>query len=208
MSIQCILFDADGVVIHPWRFRRYLERRHRITPSMTQGFFTGVFNQCLVGRADLADVLPPHLRQWGWPGSVEDFIETWLEVENDPDERLLSAISELRGRGYFCGLATSQEANRARFITVEMAFDEIFDAHFFSCYIGWQKPQSQFYRSIQSKLGLDGERILFWDDSERNVAAARDVGWNAEVYRGFDDFRSRLSVLLGSSPAARNNSQP
>ncbi len=55
-SIRAVLFDADGVIVHPYRFRAWLEREHAITPAMTAPFFNGVFSrECLVGQADLAE---------------------------------------------------------------------------------------------------------------------------------------------------------
>ena len=198
MSIECIVFDADGVVIHPWRFRHYLKENHNIVPSMTRGFFDGIFNECLVGKASLKSVLPSYLRVWDWPGSVEDFIEVWLEVENAPDKRLVSKIADLKNDGYLCCLATSQETNRANFIANQMGFNEIFDELFFSCHIGYQKPQHEFYEFIQSALHISGPQILFWDDTEKNVVAAHEMGWNAETYKGFADFEARMAELLDS----------
>lgn len=46
--LRAILFDADGVIIHPYRFRAWLEREHAISPAMTAPFFAGVFSRrCL-----------------------------------------------------------------------------------------------------------------------------------------------------------------
>jgi FMN phosphatase YigB (HAD superfamily) len=42
MAISAVIFDADGVVIFPWRFARYLEQEFNITREMTRGFFRGL----------------------------------------------------------------------------------------------------------------------------------------------------------------------
>ena len=39
------LFDVDGVVILPWRFRNYLEREYGISPQVTREFFNGISNE-------------------------------------------------------------------------------------------------------------------------------------------------------------------
>jgi len=44
-SLRANLFDADGVIVHPYRFRAWLEREHAITPAMTAPFFAGVFSR-------------------------------------------------------------------------------------------------------------------------------------------------------------------
>lgn len=197
MTVKFILFDADGVVIHPWRFRRYLMEHHQITPEMTHEFYTGVFNQCLDGAADLRDVLPAYLQAWNWPDSVDRFLQIWFEVEDAPDERLLARISDLRAAGYLCCLATSQESHRAGYMRAQMGFDSFFDRLYFSCDVGYHKPQPEFYENIQYSLGGDASQILFWDDSEGNVLAARTLGWQAEVYTGLEDFERKIEGWLG-----------
>jgi putative hydrolase of the HAD superfamily len=202
MTIKAVLFDADGVVIFPWRFARYLDREHGITPAMTQGFFRGVFEDCLLGKADLRDALLPYLSHWGWEGSLEEFITTWFEIENAVDGRVVGVIRDLRRSGYVCGLATSQEQHRAAYMTTVMGFSQIFDWLFFSYQLGCQKPEAAYYERVAELLTLEGQHILFWDDAPRNVKAARRCGWNAEVFTDFDDFEKKLSTYLA---VARDN---
>jgi putative hydrolase of the HAD superfamily len=191
-----VLFDADGVVIFPWRFARHLAREHGITPEMTRGFFQGVFEDCLLGEADLKQVLPPFLRQWGWPRSVDDFVVTWLETENAVDERVVAVIRALRGSGLMCCLVTSQERYRAEYMRVTMGFAEVFDRLFFSCELGCQKPDHAYYQIVEGELGFEGQEVLFWDDSAVNVRSARRWGWKAELYSEFATFEKRLGEYL------------
>jgi putative hydrolase of the HAD superfamily len=195
--IKAVILDADGVVVFPWRFARYLEREHGITPEMTRPFFRDIFDDCLVGRADLRAVLPPFLCEWGWPGSVDGFISSWLKIEDAVDERVVQVVRALRRNGLTCCLATSQERRRAEYMKTAMAFTTIFDRLFFSCELGCQKPDPAYYELIERNLGLEGRQILFWDDSGANVASARKRGWNAEVYTEFEPFAKALGEYLG-----------
>jgi putative hydrolase of the HAD superfamily len=195
--IEAVILDADGVVIFPWRFARYLEREQGVTPEMTRPFFRGIFDDCLVGKADLREVLPPFLREWGWPGSVDDFIVSWLETEDAVDDRVIQVVRTLRKSGLTCCLATSQERHRAEYMKTTMGFTAIFDRLFFSCELGCQKPDPAYYELIERDLGLEGKRILFWDDSGVNVESARKRGWNAEVYTEFEPFEKALGEYLG-----------
>jgi putative hydrolase of the HAD superfamily len=194
--IKAVILDADGVVVFPWRFARYLEHEHGIAPETTRGFYRGVFGDCLVGKVDLKRVLPPFLEEWKWEGTLDSFVDTWLEVEDAVDKRVVETVLSLRQSGYTCCLATSQERHRAEYMTNVMGFSEIFDRLFFSCHLGCAKPDGAYYRKIEQELGIEGEQILFWDDTALNVESARACGWNAEVYTAFEDFEQRLAWHL------------
>ena len=121
--LKVVCFDADGVVVNPqMQFSNYLKREHGISPEMTRGFFHGVFNDCLIGKANLREVLPTYLQDWNWKGSVDGFIATWLQLDHVIDSRLISAIQRLRQNGFICCLATSQEHNRAEYMKTKMGF--------------------------------------------------------------------------------------
>jgi hypothetical protein len=121
--IKAICFDADGVVVYPQKqFSKYLNEEHGISPEITRGFFGGVFNDCLLGMADLNEVLPPYLDNWGWKGSTQEFIATWLKFDHVVDFRVIDAIQRLRQKKVFCCLVTSQERNRAEYMKTKMGF--------------------------------------------------------------------------------------
>jgi putative hydrolase of the HAD superfamily len=197
VTIKAICFDADGVVVNPqMQFSRLLKKEHGISPEMTQSFFRGIFNDCLVGKADLRDVLPPFLSEWGWKGSVDEFIASWLITDHVLDARIITAVQNLRHDGMICCLATSQECNRAEYMKTRMGFQDVFDHLFFSCEIGWQKPQHAYYQHIEKTLNLEKGSFLFWDDFHVNVEAAREFGWNAELYTDFDEFEKTIKKYI------------
>ena len=44
------------------------------------------------------------------------------------------------------------------------------------------KPEEPIYRLTERRMGLPPDRLIFLDDTEANVLAARAFGWHAEVY--------------------------
>lgn len=196
-GIRAILWDADGVIVNPMmQFSRYLAQVYGITHDRTRSFFQREFDRCLLGQAKLEDVLPPYLTEWGWPSTTDEFIATWLHEDHHVDGRLAREIQKLRRQGYLCGLATLQERHRAEYMRREMGFEQIFDRLFFSCDLGCLKPDPEFYIKIEQELSLPGEAILFWDDLPHNVEAARQQGWSAEVYTGFEEFEQNMKFIV------------
>ena len=139
--VRAVLFDVDGVLVHPWRFRETLARDHGITPDMTAAFFQGPFIRCVQGQADVLEVLPAFLASWGWPGSATEFVARWLSVENAPDDAVLGVVTDIRRSGIPCFVASTQERRRAQYLATEMRFGQLFDGLFFSCDLGVEKPK-------------------------------------------------------------------
>jgi len=51
--IKTVIFDADGVLINGERFAIVLARELKTDSVKEKEFFTGIFQECLVGNADL-----------------------------------------------------------------------------------------------------------------------------------------------------------
>lgn len=189
ITSRALVFDADGVVIEPWGFARALQVEYGISLDVTKEFFAGPFKQCLSGEADLFDSIAPYLDRWHWPGTVQAFIELWMESDNKPNTEVLSHIQEVRKSGAKCYVASNQEQIRAEYIRVSMGFESMFERLFFSCELGCAKPDRQFFDSVSAEIGLEPHNIHFWDDAGSYVHAARSAGWNAYVYESVESIK-------------------
>ena len=195
MKPDVFLFDGDGVLIRPWGFARALEEHHCITREHTREFFAGPFSDCLIGAKDLRETLPAYLEAWGWKRSVSEFIDFWLEQDDNIDALLLGHVKALRASGARCYVASNQEVHRARYMREAMGFGRVFDGLFFSCELGVTKPRSGFFDAIAEQITHEPGRLMFWDDDEANVSAARAAGWQAEVYLDYRQFNARMLSL-------------
>ena len=61
-----------------------------------------------------------------------------------------------------------------------------YDYLFFSYEYGLRKPNKEFFKRIQEELPFEKENILFLDDKEKNVEAAKEFGWNSYVVTGLE----------------------
>lgn len=194
--IKAVIFDIDGVLVRPWGFRDALSRDRGITPDMTAPFFRNAFVDCIEGRADLFDLLPSYLTTWGWPGSTTEFVAEWCATESELNEAVVAVVAALRPH-LPCHIASNQERHRARYIATEMGFDRLFDRLFFSSDLGTGKPREQFYAAVASRLDKAGQELLFFDDMEANVDAARRAGWQAELFTTADQLKADIRRHTG-----------
>lgn len=66
-------------------------------------------------------------------------------------------------------------------------------AVFLSCRIGLRKPDAQAFAHVARAIGVAPGRIAFFDDTQRNVAGARDAGMRARRARS----PAQIAAALG-----------
>lgn len=199
--IKAVLFDVDGVLSAHEPFSKRLARDHGIMTDSTAPFLRGPFRDCLAGKADLKEQLSLYLPQWNWQKTVDDFLNYWFTSEHNPNQPLLQVAQQLRQHGITCYLATNQERYRTEYILHQMNFASQFDGAFSSAYIGYMKPQVEFFHHILYKLEhLEAGEILFWDDTLENITTAREVGLHAEHYSDFDDCITTMRAYFDAIP--------
>lgn len=192
--IKALLLDADGVVITGISFSKRLEMDYGITTDITAEFFQGVFQKCLVGKADLKKELPIYLKRWKIPMTVDKFTDYWFRSEHKLNQELLDYITLLRKKGLRYYVTTNQEKYRTEYILHEMEFCKLFDGVFSSAYISYKKPQQKYFEKVLENLkNIKKDEIIFFDSSKENVEAAKLFGIKSKLYKDLEDFKKKMN---------------
>lgn len=196
--IKTVIFDTDGMVIRrQMYFSQRFSNEFRVPAEKITPFFKNEFRLCLAGKADLKEELVKYLEQWNWYKSLDNLLTYWFEHERDIDEKIIESVKTLRNKGIHCYLDTNNEKYRVRYILENLGLGNFFDGVFSSAELGYLKAEQEFWATIYKKLGKpDKTEVLVWDDDEKEVAAARDFGFQAELYTGFDNYEKRLELLI------------
>lgn len=197
--IKCVLFDADGVTIQGEMFSVQYSREAGIKNEEMVPFFSGIYKECTVGRADLKEIIIPYLEKWNWKGSADDFLELWFNLESGVDENLVSLIYELKKYGVLCALSTNHEKYRVEHMRKQMRFGEIFDEIYASYSIGYRKEGNEFwnivFRDLQNKVNCAKDEALVIDDTEKVIAVAKQFGFQAHLYTGLDSLVQKMKDI-------------
>ncbi len=196
-NIQAVLFDADGVLQQPVEGGREkvacLDGSTTPNDEFLQDFLKAEM-PCLRGDADMADTIAEVLKKWGSPFSVEQAIETHTKiVAMNPES--IEVVHDLRKSGLPAYLATNQHEYRARYMSEVFGYADIFDGEFYSCRLGTKKPEPDYFYAILRLLPIAPERLLFIDDRDQNVAAARSVGINGVEYEMSEGVEALRDIL-------------
>lgn len=197
VNIQAVLFDADGVLQNPVEGGREKLASLCGVDARREEFvrdFLSAEMPCLRGDADMADTIAEVLKKWDSPYSVEHAIETHTKiVAMNPES--LEVVHALRKSGVPAYLATNQHEYRARYMSEVFGYGDIFDGEFYSCRLGTKKPEPDYFHAVLESLPYPPERLLFIDDRNQNVAAARSVGINGVEYEIEEGVGALQSIL-------------
>jgi putative hydrolase of the HAD superfamily len=69
------------------------------------------------------------------------------------------------------------------------------DDWFFSSELTMAKPDPAIYEAVTAKLGVEPGAVVFFDDRQVNVEAARAAGWRAELWASADTVQKTLRDL-------------
>lgn len=125
--------------------------------------------------------------------------DAWLLDEYAGVVELVTELGALPGVTTTCLSNTNQRhwdalapsAGLPRFPAV-MALRQRFASHLMRS----SKPDAKIFAEFQQQLGSDASEILFFDDLEANVLAARGQGWRAETIDPHGDTCQQLRAHL------------
>lgn len=118
---------------------------------------------------------------------VDADLESWSHV----DPEMVTVVHELADRGHTLGLLSNiieelvpvWESRHGDWLGR-------FTALTFSCRIGVAKPDRRAYEICVQRLGVRPGDVMFLDDSEVNVVAAREAGMAAELFASAGQVRA------------------
>lgn len=117
-----------------------------------------------------------------------------------PDHAILSFLSKLRKDPEIQVYAMSN-VGKEDFEELASKMDwQLFDRTFTSASAGMRKPESGFYHHVLDYIGLPSDQVVFIDDKEENVQAARALGVQGLV---FGDSTVHLLSEMFESPVGK-----
>ncbi len=179
------LFDIDGVYISTSEpFSARYERKVG-KPGLLTTFFKGVFQDCLVGKADLKEEASKHLEEWGWKGNVESFLDGWFSEEANLNDEVAEVIKELRAQGKPCYLITNQEKYRTEYLMENLDLHNVADGVYSSSRLGVKKPNPRYYERVLEEIGYTGDKrdVFYIDDDMENIETGREIGFDTFYYK-------------------------
>lgn len=197
-GIKNIIFDLGGVLVDLDR-NRCIEAFTRIgfpgIADMLNPYYPAdVFEKFERGDISTAEMCEGVRRLAGIGASDEEICHATLQFLVGIPVAKLELMRSLRRRGFrVCLLSNISELNfpyvcERMFTADGHPAEEHFDEAYLSYRMRLLKPSSEIFRKMIEQSGMVPEESLFLDDAEKNVAAARALGFNVYMPAPHEDF--------------------
>ena len=130
--------------------------------------------------------------------TLHGFGERYMEALDANDE-LFAYYRDLHARGLRFALLTNNVREWEPHWREKLPIDDIFETVVDSAFVGFRKPDPRIYAIALERLGLPAEACAFVDDLERNVVAARELGFHGILFQDTGQVMAELDALLGDS---------
>lgn len=127
-------------------------------------------------------ILPNH-----WSKQFKSVMKDAIGV--NPEMYLL--VNELREKQIPVALLSNIDERLSKLVR-EFGLYEPFNPCLLSCEIGAEKPNPRAYEILMEKLHLPSAEIVFIDDREENIEAAKKLGLDAILFKSSDQIRQEL----------------
>ena len=191
-AVDGVVFDFGGVVsesplMNDWAVYPYCAKLGVDRAAVDRGWarYRNVFDGGLITFAEYytrtfadagATITPKQIDDL-WELDAEGWIRT-LRADT------LALMRRLKASGKKLGVLSNMSPDFYERLFVPRCAEcrALFDAEVISGLHHIYKPEEPIYRLAERMMGLTPDRLLFLDDTEANVLAARSFGWHAEVY--------------------------
>jgi putative hydrolase of the HAD superfamily len=185
MAIRAVVLDIGGVleVVDDEVFPAPAERRLGLAPGTIAGGLAGLPGNAVLGEVTEHQVRAEWQRALGLDDRQVDALldDFWRWYVGTLDRELFDWFAGQRPARLTAILSNSGPGARER--ERFHGFEDVTDDVVYSHEVGLAKPAPAAYELVTERLGVEAGEVLFLDDVEANVVAARAVGWQAVLHR-------------------------
>jgi putative hydrolase of the HAD superfamily len=201
MTRRTVVFDVGGVIV---RWEPLALMREHFPQVDAQAAFSQVFEHWGPGDwrdFDLGRVEPDALAdriaaRTGFARSAVAALIAAVPHHLQPTPEGVALIERVRAAGHRLALLSNMPAPYADHLEASHACFALFEQRAWSGRIGLAKPERAIFDHLQTMLGVsDATQLLFIDDHEGNVDAARGLGWQALHFRSSAQAEADLRAL-------------
>ena len=197
-EIKCLLFDIGGVLVdwHMSWITSEISKRFEINEDALVSAFSRHLPALDLGQIDekrfwqrIASDVNSILLQTNTESLWDMYFRKNAKLNHD----IINLAKNLKKNSYTLGIISNIEKITHTVVDDWNVLDS-FKYKFMSYQIGFSKPDPRIYEHAIERLAFEPNQMIFIDDKEPNVHAAKDFGINAIHFTNFPELRKLLST--------------
>ncbi len=127
-----------------------------------------------------------------------EFYEQLMGVVDAPRELntgMIDLLREIKSKGYKVGVLSNDTKEGAKIIREKGNLKNIADLILVSAETGFAKPTKEAFLDFSDKLGVKPEEVVFIDDAQANIDAAKGIGFSVIKCDEISNLRDQLREL-------------
>ena len=178
-----VLYDYDGD-----NFNNTLKTSFGLTDNELLALSKGVFQDYMMGTCTSDEVVAA-VKKYNSLFELNDFEDLFKNNFHKNDD-MVNLLHKLKAN-YKLGLLTDTGPIPYKLFMVKELLP-LFDAITLSFNIGVKKPNKIMYEDIVKKMKELPSEMLFVDDKEKNISAAKELGMQGYLFDNYDGFAKYL----------------
>ena len=183
---KVFLFDVGNVLMYPFDFEEFYNTLN-IEEDFDEfkEFFIRTCNLAESGKMSDYDFFDGIIKRYNLNISIDELRQIYLNSDGDFNPEALELLRKIKSKGYkIYILSDLKETDFSDF--KEHVSEDLYDKFYKSYEIGYTKPSREIYEYVINDLGINPSNIIFFDDKEKNVNGAREVGIDARLVNSFN----------------------
>ena len=201
MAFRAVVFDIGGVleVTPPLGMAGKWEDRLGLPPGGLASRLGGLFGAGNVGEVTEAEIHRGvgELLAIDEPAVDAFMADLWTEYLGSLNTELAAYFAGLRP-AYRTGIISNSFVGAREREQERYGFGQLTDVIIYSHEAGISKPDPRIYHLACDRLGIRPEEMVFLDDVEENVAAARDLGAHGILFTSTGQAIADIEACLRS----------
>ena len=194
IAIRIVLFDVGGVLVEPSGVATMLAWMHnRVSPEQLWRMW--LTSPCVrafeTGRLSPEAFADQVIAEFGLPVSREVFLSEMTRWSVTLFPGAVELVEQIPAQHVRATLCNTNVIHWKYLMEIEGLTGD-FPHHFASHLIGKIKPDAEAFQHVTDALQCDPHDVLFLDDNDMNVVAARSVGMQAVRVRGIAEAKRAL----------------
>jgi len=194
MTVKAVVFDIGNVLIE-WQPERFYDAA--IGEDRRRAMFAAVDLHGMNELVDLGHNFKDTIyatadRYPDWKAEIILWHDQWIQMATPVIDHSVRLMKALQAKGIPVFSLTNFGVESYAYAATHYDFLNDFDRDFISGHMKVTKPSAQIYEMLEETSGLSGDALIFADDRDDNIVAAKARGWKTHLFEGPKGWADRL----------------